>query len=131
MTVERGNPKDSSLYLPVLEYHQKNFNRIPKDVACDGCYASQNNVHEARKMGVKRAVFSKRISLKFHRMGVKKKTFNCLKHFRAGIEGNISELKRRFGLSKSTWKNYKDFKSFVWSSVLVYNLTHMAKIQME
>ena len=131
LTIEEGNPKDSSLYLPVLSYHQDNFNIVPEDVVCDGCYASHDNAHEAQKMGVKRTVFSKPLGLTLHQMGVKKKTFDRLKNFRAGIEGNISELKRRFGLSRSTWKNHDGFKSFVWSSVLMYNLTHMARVQME
>lgn len=131
LTIEDGNPNDSSLYLPVLAYHQNHFGCVPNDVVADGCYASQENSFEARRIGVKRTVFSKPVGLSLHQMGVKKKTFKCLKNFRAGIEGNISELKRRFGLSKSTWKKLEGFKAFVWSSVLMYNLTHMARVQME
>ncbi len=37
-------------------------------------------------------------------MGVKKKTFDLLRNFRAGVEGNILELKRAFGVSKASWK---------------------------
>lgn len=131
MSIEDGNPKDSSLYLPVLEYHETNFNTIPENVASDGCYASKQNVFEARERGVKRAVFSKPVGLTFHQMGVKKKTFRLLRNFRAGIESNISELKRKFGLKRALWKKLDGFKSFVWSSVLMYNLSHMARIQME
>jgi len=54
-------------------------------------------------------------------MGVKFKTFQALKHFRAGVEGNISELKRAFGATKARWKGYDGFKVFVWASVLSYN----------
>lgn len=131
LTIEDGNPSDTSLYLPALTYHQDHFNIVPDDVVADGCYASQKNSFEAKRMGVKRTVFSKPVGLSLNQMGVKKKTFKRLKNFRAGIEGNISELKRKFGLSKSTWKKYDGFKSFVWSSVLIYNLTHMARVKME
>ena len=129
LTIEDGNPKDSNLYFPVLSYHQNYLKVTPEDVACDGCYASHDNANKARNIGVKRTVFSKPVGLGLHQMGVKQKTFKRIKNFRAGIEGNISELKRRFGLGKSTWKKYDGFKSFVWSSVLMYNLTHMARMQ--
>ena len=60
-------------------------------------------------------------------MGVKKKTFDKLKNFRAGVEGNISELKRVFGVSKAIWKGLDGFKAFVWSSVISYNLIRLAR----
>lgn len=131
VSIENGNPKDSSLYLPALRYHQVNFGIVPGSSVCDGCYASQGNVAEARTMGVKHTVFSKPLGLGLHDMGVKKKTFDRLKAFRAGVEGNISELKRCFGLSKSSWKKREGFEAFVWSSVLSYNLTHMARQKMQ
>ena len=88
----------------------------------DGGYASQANVTQARVLGVKRAVFSKRVGLGYHQMGVKKKTFEVLKNFRAGIEGNISELKRAFGMGRANWKGLDGFQAYVWSAVLSYNL---------
>ena len=130
VSIEDGNPKDSSIYLPALNYHKDHFNLVPESVVCDGCYASKNNAQEAKMMGVKRAVFSKPVGLSLHDMGVKRKTFDRLKNFRAGIEGNISELKRRFGLSKARWKKYEGYKAFIWASVLSYNLVHMAKLKM-
>jgi IS5 family transposase len=60
-------------------------------------------------------------------MGVKKKTFEKLKNFRAGVEGNISELKRVFGVSKAMWKGLDGFKAFVWSSAISYNLVRLAR----
>ena len=131
MTIEDGNPKDSSLYLPVLKYHEDNFEVIPESSVCDGCYASQDNAKEAKEMGVRRPVFSKPVGLSLHDMGAKKKTFDRLRNFRAGVEANISELKRCFGLSKSSWKKREGFEAFVWSSVLSYNLVHMARLKME
>jgi len=55
-------------------------------------------------------------------MGIKKKTFKMWKHFRAGVEGNISELKRAYGVGKALWKHEDGFAAFVWSSTLCYNL---------
>jgi len=123
-----GNPADKKLYQPVLETHQKLFGELPHTTVADGGYASMENVIKARANGVCRAAFHKRAGLGYHAMGVKKKTLTALRAFRAGIEGNISELKRAFGMSKATWKKHDGFKAFVWSSVLSYNLIRVARL---
>ena len=128
LSIEQGNPADSDLFLPILDFHQSNYNELPKSVVADGGYASQANVREGRKRGVKRVVFHKPVGISLQEMGVKSKTFHQLRRFRAGVEGNISELKRAFGASKATWKKLDGFKAFVWSSVLSYNLVRLARL---
>ncbi len=81
------------------------------------------------KAGAKRVAFNKHVGLTNQAIGVKQKTFDRLRYFRAGIEGNISELKRAFGASKATWKGHNGFKAFVWSAVISYNLTRLARLQ--
>jgi IS5 family transposase len=129
LSIEKGNPSDKDLFLPVLNYHQSTLKALPGSVVADGGYASQANVTEGRGKGIKRVVFNKRVGLTNQAMGVKQKTFDRLKHFRAGIEGNISELKRAFGASKATWKGHDGFKAFVWSAVISYNLTRLSRLQ--
>ena len=129
LSIEKGNPSDKDLFLPVLDFHQSTLKALPGSVVADGGYASQANVTEGRRAGIKRVVFNKRVGLTNQAMGVKQKTFDRLRHFRAGIEGNISELKRAFGASKATWKGHDGFKAFVWSTVISYNLTRLARIQ--
>ena len=128
-SIEDGNPADTDLFLPVLDAHEKNYNSLPKSVVCDGGYASKKNVSDGRSMGLKHAVFHKRVGISYHEMGVKIKTFKKLRNFRAGVEGNISELKRAFGAGKAKWKGHDGFKAFVWSSVICYNLVRMARQQ--
>ena len=53
--------------------------------------------------------------------------FKQLRRFRAGVEGCISFLKRCFGLGRCTWRGWESFKSYVWSSVVSYNLLVMAR----
>ena len=84
----------------------------------DGGYASQANVEKARGVRVKQTVFNKRVGLNYHPMRVRKKTFDILKNFRTGIEGNICDLKRVFDMGKAMWKGHDGFKGCVWSSVL-------------
>jgi IS5 family transposase len=95
----------------------------------DGGYASRKNVAEGRDIGVKRVVFHKPVGVSLQEMGVKQKTFDKLRNFRAGVEGNISELKRAFGAGKAKWKGLDGFKAFVWSAVLSYNLVHLARLR--
>lgn len=131
LSIEKGNPADSTLFMPVLQSHQESFGVLPESIVCDGCYASQENISKGRELGVKQVVFSKRVGLSYHAMGVKKKTFIKLRNFRAGVEGNISELKRAFGAGKAKWKGLDGFKAYVWSSVLSYNLFRIARLQLE
>ena len=127
LRIEDGNPADSDLYMRVLDARQSNYNVLPGAAVADGCYASQENVSKAKELGVKRNIFSKPVGLTLGAMGVKKKTFDALRNFRAGVEGNISEFKRAFGASKATWKGHDGFKAFVWSSALTYNLIRMVR----
>ena len=129
LKIEAGNPTDIDRYLPVVHEHEAVYGRCPHTVVTDGGYANMDNLQGAKTAGVKRAVFHKKRGLTLSAMGVKNKTFEALRNFRAGIEGNISELKRAFGLDKARWKSLDGFKAYVWSSVLCYNLTRMARIR--
>lgn len=122
-----ATPSDKILYLPVLEACHEDYGQLPVATVADGGYASQANVEQARTSGVKQSVFNKPVGLSFHQMGVKRKTFEALKKFRAGTEGNISELKRAFDMAKATRKGDEGFKAYVWSSVLSYNLIRMIR----
>ena len=95
----------------------------------DGGYASQQNVEQGKTQGIKQVVFHKKRGIRLSQMGVKQKTFDALKHFRAGVEGNISELKRVFGLGKAFWKGYEGFHAYVWASEIAYNLVRLARIE--
>lgn len=128
LCIEKGNPADFSLFMPVLDFHQSKQHRLPHSVVADGGYARQENVEKGRGLGDKRVVFYKPVGLSLHAMGVKLKTFTRLRHFRAGVEGNISELKRAFGAKKANWKGLAGFKAYVWSSVLSYNLMRLARL---
>jgi len=122
LNIEQGNPNDLNLYRPVLEECKRNYNQIPTNVVADGCYATDENAKCAKELGVQRTVFNKPAGLSYTDMGIKKKTFKMWKDFRAGVEGNISELKRAYGAGKALWKHEDGFAAFVWSSALCYNL---------
>jgi IS5 family transposase len=129
LSIENGNPSDRERFLPVLNAHQEKLGCLPNSVVCDGGYASKDNVSKGRLLGIRHVVFHKRVGISYLAMGVKRKTFERLRNFRAGIEGNISELKRAFGVNKATWRGRDGFEAFVWSSAISYNLVRIARLQ--
>jgi len=119
--IEDGNPADTARLCPMIERQQQIYGRIPRQVAADGGYASVDNLATAKNLGVKDVAFHKKRGLKVKDMVKSEWVYKKLCNFRAGIEGNISCLKRRYGLSRCTWKGLDKFKAFVWSSSVAYN----------
>jgi IS5 family transposase len=119
--IEAGNPHDSEKFLDALDRVKALYGRYPLQVTADGGFASQDNVHDAHELGVKDVCFNKKVDLEAEEMCRSKAIFKKLAKFRAGIESNISALKRAFGLTRANWKGLEGFKSYVWSAVCAYN----------
>jgi IS5 family transposase len=129
--IAKGNPADSDQYIPMLERHKETFGRTPRQVSADGGFASKDNLTAAKGMAVKDAVFAKKRGLSVIDMAKSSWVYKKLRNFRAGIEANISTLKRAFGLDRCTWKGWEGFKQYVWSSIFAYNLQVIARIKLE
>lgn len=122
-----GNPADSDLAETMVDRLVEKYGKPPRQVVFDGGFASRPNLAAIKAKGVKDVAFSKRRGIKISEMTKSAWVFRQLKRFRAGIEGIISYLKRIFGLSRCTWKSFESFKSYVWSSILSFNLVIMAR----
>ncbi len=131
MVIESGNPADTERFLPMLERHKENYGEVPRQCSVDGGYASIANLEQAKLFGVKDAAFSKKKGLAVEDMAKSKWVYRQLKHFRAGIESNISCLKRAYGLTRCTWKGWEHFNQYIWSSVVSYNLTLFARLSLK
>jgi transposase, IS5 family len=55
--------------------------------------------------------------------------YRKLRNFRAGIEADISCLKRAYGLARCTWRGLSHFRAYVWSAVVAYNLALLARLK--
>jgi IS5 family transposase len=128
--VERGNPNDTSMFPVLIERQERFYDRPPRQVSADGGFASQQNLQEAKERGVKDVAFSKRKGLSVLDMVKSKWVYKQLKNFRAGIEANISRLKRSFGFSRCDWTGWIGFTQYVWSALVSYNLLVLARIKM-
>jgi IS5 family transposase len=124
--IETGNPHDSEKFLDALDRVKALYGRYPLQVTADGGFASQDNVHDAHELGVKDVCFNKKVDLEPEEMCRSKAIFKKLAKLRAGIESNISALKRAFGLTRANWKGIEGFKSYVWSAVCAYNFMLLA-----
>lgn len=129
VVVEAGNPCDSERFLPMLERHIAFYGAAPRQAAADGGYATLANVTQAKTMGTSDVAFHKKRGLKVEDMVKSRWVYRKLRNFRAGIESDISCLKRAYGLARCTWRGLDHFKSYVWSSVVAYNLALFARLK--
>lgn len=128
--IERGNPNDAVLFPLLLDRQEELYARVPRQVSADGGFASQENLREAKSRGIKDVAFAKRKGLSVLEMVKSSWVYKQLKNFRAGIEANISRLKRSFGFSRCDWTGWLGFQQYVWSSLVSYNLLVLARLKM-
>jgi IS5 family transposase len=108
--MEAGNPADSERFLLMLKRHIGSHGEAPRQTAANGGFASRQNLGEAKAIGVRDVVFHKKAGLRIMDVVKSNWVYRKLRNFRAGIESDISRLKRAYGLA------------YVWSSALAYNL---------
>ena len=129
LVVEAGNPADSERLLPMLERHVALYGEPPRQAAADGSYASRDNLRRAKACGVRDMAFHKRGGLGIEDMVRSRWVYRKLRNFRAGIEADISCLKRAYGLARCTWRGLGHFRAYVWSAVVAYNLALLARLK--
>jgi IS5 family transposase len=129
LVIEAGNPADSERLLPMLERHIAFYGQAPRQAAADGGFASRDNLRQAKAQGVRDMAFHKKRGLRIEDMVRSRWVYRKLRNFRAGIESDISCLKRAYGLARCTWRGLDHFKAYVWSSAVAYNLALFARLK--
>ena len=129
LVIEAGNPADSDRLLPMLARHVDLYGQAPRQAAADGGFATRNNLATAKVWGVADMAFHKKAGLSIEDMVKSKWVYRKLRNFRAGIEAGISCLKRAYGLARCTWRGLDHFKTYVWSSVVAYNLVLLTRLR--
>lgn len=125
--MERGNPADSKLYAPTLDRVIENYDKVPRDSAVDGGFASKANIKHSLERGLVNVAFNKIVG------SMKTQVSSCnmgtrLKKWHSGIEANISNLKRGFKIHRCNWKGWVNFQSKILWSVLAYNIRVMSNL---
>jgi transposase, IS5 family len=129
LVIEAGNPADSERFLPTLNRHIGFYGEAPRQTAADGGLASRHNLGEAKALGVRDVAFHKKAGLRVMDMVKSNWVYRKLRNFRAGIESDISCLKRAYGLARCIWRGLDHFRAYVWSSVVAYNLALFARLK--
>ncbi|MCL4504289.1 MAG: ISNCY family transposase [Deltaproteobacteria bacterium] len=120
--IARGNPADAAMFPDLLSRQEAIYGRIPLKTAADGGFASGDNLRLAKGRGVKDVMFAKKRGLGILAMVKSLWVYKKLRNFRAGLEANISRLKRAFGLDRCNWQGWPGFRQYVWSAVVSYNV---------
>jgi IS5 family transposase len=129
LVIEAGNPADSDRFLPMLNRHIDFYGQAPRQAAADGGYASRHNLGQAKALGVRDLAFHKKAGLRVEDMVKSNWVYRKLRNFRAGIESDISCLKRAYGLARCIWRGLDHFRAYVWSSAVAYNLALFARLK--
>jgi hypothetical protein len=129
MEVERQLREEGELIHKRLKRHIDFYGEAPRQAAADGGYASRDNLAQAKALGVHDMAFHKKAGLRIKDMVKSNWVYRKLRNFRAGIESDISCLKRAFGLARCVWRGLDHFKAYVWSSVVAYNLALFARLK--
>jgi IS5 family transposase len=127
LVIEAGNPADSERFLPMLQRHIAFYGAAPRPA--DGGFASRDNLAQAKALGVHDAAFHKKAGLRVMDMVKSNWVYRKLRNFRAGIESDISCLKRAYGLARCLWRGLDHFTAYVWSSAVAYNLAVFARLR--
>lgn len=124
----RGNPPETHQWLPSLRRHRKLFGHPPEEATADRGVFSDDNVEQARDLGVKRVALPK--------PGAKSRTqerresqpwFKAVLRWRNGIEGRISQLRRARGLDRCLNRGETGTERWIGWGVIANNLMVIAQ----
>jgi IS5 family transposase len=109
---------DTELLEQITRRHKASFRKYPEAVTADTGFRA-----EPEKM----AVVQKRVeTVAVPGRGQSRAEIDaCWHHFRAGIEGSISVLKRAFRLSICMYRGFKSFAAAVGMAVFCHNLANL------
>lgn len=119
----QGNPADVTMTERLVKEHQNHCPGALKTVAADTGFSSEDNIQKLAQAGVSKICIPARGKPSAEVMQKQRRPwFQKLRAFRAGIEGTISFLKRKFGLGRSMFRGNSG--SAIWVSwvVLAANL---------
>jgi len=127
--VLEDNPSDTTLLKPAVKGHRRLFRKRLKAVAADRGFYSQANEDWLEGSTVKQVSIPKRGRVSKERRSYQKQPwFKRLQRFRAGVEGRISVLKRKFGLKRSRVRGNSGTETWVGQGIFTHNLWMAARI---
>jgi IS5 family transposase len=126
----KGNPVDHTLLPQAIARHKKLFRRAPKKVTADRGFGTAANDQFLAGQGVKQAAIPRpgKVSAA-RRAHQKQRWFRGLQRWRAGSEGTISLLKRKYGMRRTSLRGLDGARCSVAGAVWANNLTRLATMK--
>jgi transposase, IS5 family len=123
-----GNPPDAPELPHSLAHHQVCFGQVPTLLSADRAFFTLDNERLAHDLRIRSVALPRQGPLtpkqKEVRYGV---AFRRAYRWRAGIEGRISVLKRRFGLARSRYHGEAGMERWVGWGLLAHNLRQISR----
>ncbi len=111
-----------------LRGHQKQFGRAPDLLAADRGLSSIRNEQLAQEAGVKRVALPRSGRVSEERRQLERSAWwRRAYRFRAGIEGRISVLRRKYGLERCLYRGEAGMGRWIGWGILAHNLSKIAQ----
>jgi IS5 family transposase len=126
-----GNPPDAGQVVPSVDHHLERFKKPPRLLAGDRGTHSATGERYVQDKGIRQVVIPKPGALSAARVAYERQGwFRRGRHWRAWIEGRISGLKRRHGLSRCRSHGEDGMERWVGWGVITHDLHKIAQATM-
>jgi len=123
-----GNPSEAEQVVPSVDHHLEQFSKPPRVLAGDRGTHSARGERYAQDHGIKQVVIPKPGTKSAARQAYEsQRWFKRGRRWRAGIEGRISVLKRRYGLERCRSHGEDGMERWVGWGVIAHDLRVIAQ----
>jgi IS5 family transposase len=123
-----GNPSDAPELPTSLAHHQACFARAPAVLTADRAFSTFENERLARDLRIASIALPRQGPLTIEQQQFRRRgAFRRAYRWRAGIEGRISVLKRRFGLARCRYHGEDGMERWVGWGLLAHNLRQISR----
>jgi transposase, IS5 family len=123
-----GNPPDAPELPHSLEHHQVCFGQVPTLLTADRAFFTLDNERLAHDLQIRSVALPHQGPLTPKQKEVRYSVaFRRAYRWRAGIEGRISVLKRRFGLARCRYHGEAGMQRWVGWGLLAHNLRQISR----
>jgi IS5 family transposase len=123
-----GNPPDAPELPHSLVHHQASFGQVPTVLTADRAFFTLDNERLAHDLRIPSVALPRQGPLTPEQKQVRHAAaFRRAYRWRAGIEGRISVLKRRFGLDRCRYHGESGMERWVGWGVLAHNLRQISR----
>jgi len=123
-----GNPPDAPELPDSLVHHLAVFDQAPVVLSADRAFFTLDNEHVAADLHIRTVAVPRQGPLTARQQQVQHRAaFRRAYRWRAGIEGRISVLKRRFGLDRCRYHGEAGMERWVGWGLLAHNLRQIGR----